>query len=711
MIRTFSRGIQNIEHLSEFLSEEISRFGLLDFSKRCSLTNAESLESDRDLAVIGWGHKPTADVARAYAHRNRVPYLALEDGFYRSLRLGVEGAQPLSLIVDPIGVYYDAEAPSALEGLLNDWSSWYTPDVAREAEVALTIIKRADLSKYNASPTFTEEACREFKKRFNVPDGTRMVLVVDQTFGDASVRLGGADESCFERMLEAARKEANAVVFVKTHPDVIADKKKGYFTQVPEDVRLVTENWAPLSFMSFFDSVYVVTSQMGFEALLIGKKVHVFGAPFYAGWGLTNDHVEGLNQIARHAFLRRKTCPPLSALFSAAVIKLSRYVNPISGKRVKLQEILDLLATQRSINERNRGYHVCIGFPRWKRPHAAAFLSGTDSVVEFVANTRKGLKRAQSIGAEVVMWSPQCTDQVVDQCRKLGLRLIRMEDGFIRSVGLGSDYNYPYSLVLDPDGIYFDPGRPSYLEVLLKTIQKHPDYDRLIDRARDLRIHITANCLSKYNVGRLNPSIPNWVKRVGEKRVILVPGQVDDDASVRRGGGSVQSNRHLLQLVRAENPDAFVVYKPHPDVESGNRIGRIPKEELAQWADAVANNVSLDSLWPYIGEVHTLTSLSGFEALFRGKKVTTYGKPFYAGWGLTTDKYAPARSLKPLVVDELVAGALLLYPFYWDWETSQFCRPEDVCFRLERGAQPDVALWIKICRIGRNFINFFRYQK
>lgn len=706
MIQTFSRGIRNIEFLSEFLSEEISKFGPLDFSKGRSWTNVEPPESNRCSAVIGWGHKPTADVARAYAHRNKVPYLALEDGFYRSLRLGAEGAQPLSLTVDPIGVYYDAEVPSALEGLLNDWSSWYTPDVAREAEVALTIIKSADLSKYNASPTFTEEACREFKKRFNVPDGTRMVLVVDQTVGDASVRLGGADESCFERMLDAARKEANAVVFVKTHPDVIADKKKGYFTQVPEDVRLVTENWAPLSFMSFFDSVYVVTSQMGFEALLIGKKVHVYGVPFYAGWGLTEDHSS--SQQARAAFRRRQARPPLKALFAALVIKLSRYVNPISGRRVTLLESLDLLAAQRLANERNRGRHVCIGFRRWKQPHVAAFLSGTDSTVEFVKDVEIGLARAQSIGAEIVMWSSKCTDELVERCRKLGLRLTRTEDGFIRSVGLGSDYNYPYSLVLDSEGIYFDPARASRLEGILQTIKEHPNHDLLVARASKLRTHITMNRLSKYNVGRLDVPIPDWAERAKGRRVILVPGQVDDDASVRRGGGDVQSNRQLLKLVRAENPDAFVVYKPHPDVESGNRIGKVPTEELVLWADAVARNVALESLWPYVSEVHTLTSLSGFEALCRGKKVTTYGKPFYAGWGLTTDKHVSVKSASPLLLDELVAAALLLYPSYWDWGTSQFCRPEDVCFRLGQGVQPEVALWIKVCRIIRNVKNLFK---
>ena len=39
------------------------------------------------------------------------------------------------------------------------------------------------------------------------------------------------------------------------------------------------------------DAVYVVTSTMGFEALLVGKPVTTFGVPWYAGWGVTDDRV------------------------------------------------------------------------------------------------------------------------------------------------------------------------------------------------------------------------------------------------------------------------------------------------------------------------------------------------------------------------------------------------------------------------------------
>ncbi len=56
-----------------------------------------------------------------------------------------------------------------------------------------------------------------------------------------------------------------------------------------------------------------------------------------------------------------------------------------------------------------------------------------------------------------------------------------------------------------------------------------------------------------------------------------------------------------------------------------------------------------------------MTSLTGFEALLRGKAVFTYGLPFYAGWGLTQDRHAHPRRHRRLSIDELVAAALIGY--------------------------------------------------
>ena len=62
------------------------------------------------------------------------------------------------------------------------------------------------------------------------------------------------------------------------------------------------------------------------------------------------------------------------------------------------------------------------------------------------------------------------------------------------------------------------------------------------------------------------------------------------------------------------------------------------------YADILAKDADIAYLLSKVAEVHTITSLTGFEALLRGVKVTAYGIPFYAGWGLTTDMASiPAR--------------------------------------------------------------------
>jgi capsular polysaccharide export protein len=252
-----------------------------------------------------------------------------------------------------------------------------------------------------------------------------------------------------------------------------------------------------------------------------------------------------------------------------------------------------------------------------------------------------------------------------------------MEDGFLRSAGLGSDLTAPGSLVLDPDGIYYDPSRPSRLEQLL---QNEAFSAEELGRARQLRELIVTSRISKYN---LPASDRLTIAARPEQRVLLVPGQVADDASVRLGTQSVSDNLSLLRAVRHAHPDAYIIYKPHPDVLSGNRRGALDDVPEPPW-DAIVGQVPLAACLAAVHEVHTMTSLVGFEALLRDLPVTTYGQPFYAGWGLTRDLAPLARRTRRLSLDELVAGALLRYPRYVSWSASCFCTAEDKVNELAR---------------------------
>jgi capsular polysaccharide export protein len=256
--------------------------------------------------------------------------------------------------------------------------------------------------------------------------------------------------------------------------------------------------------------------------------------------------------------------------------------------------------------------------------------------------------------------------------------LIRVEDGFVRSVGLGADFLPPASLVFDSGGMYYDPRSRSDLDRLLAETQ----FDAaLIERARRLIAQLVSRGVTKYNLGG---AAPVWDMPPGARR-ILVPGQVEDDLSVLYGGGEVRTNLDLLTCVRDANPDAFILYKPHPDVVAGHRKGAVPEPLARRFASGIVQNVSTAALLAGIDEVHTMTSLAGFEALLRGRQVTVYGRPFYAGWGLTTDRMAIERGRR-LTLEELVAGALILYPRYLDPVTRLPCGPEIIIERLD---QPD----------------------
>ena len=255
-----------------------------------------------------------------------------------------------------------------------------------------------------------------------------------------------------------------------------------------------------------------------------------------------------------------------------------------------------------------------------------------------------------------------------------------VEDGFLRSRGLGADLIAPLSLVLDDVGIYYDATRPSRLENLINA-----SGDLLADeraRAAALVARITDARLSKYNLSGAQ------IADLPKGRRILVPGQVADDASIKLGTTGITDNKTLLKTVRAANPAAIVIYKPHPDVEAGLRNGAVP--DALEYADVVLSNTDPIAAIDAVDAVWTMTSLIGFEALLRGKEVTCLGMPFYAGWGLTDDRCMPIpRRTARVDLTALVHAALIAYPRYFDPITGLACPPEVVVDRIENNDLPN----------------------
>ena len=330
-----------------------------------------------------------------------------------------------------------------------------------------------------------------------------------------------------------------------------------------------------------------------------------------------------------------------------------------------------------------------IGFSWRKRSLVRQFLS--PSQIKFV---RQPAQLPE--GATAAVWASGPFGQQT-QRHDLDGRFTRLflEDGFLRSVGLGADLVRPLSWVIDSRGIYYDASRPSDLEHLLQTTAFDAS---TLHRAANLRAKLVSTGLTKYNVGAAPWRRP---AAAAGKKVVLVPGQVETDAAIRLGATGVATNLALLQAAREAEPDAWLIYKPHPDVVAGLRNAGAHEDLAAQSCDEIVTGVPMGTLLESVNAVHVLTSLTGFEALLRGKEVVCHGLPFYAGWGLTQDRLPLLRRSRVLNLNELVAGVLLLYPTYVSRVSRQVCTPEQalaelLSWRASSGAA--LPFWRKMLR-------------
>ncbi|SLN43502.1 Capsule polysaccharide biosynthesis protein [Roseivivax jejudonensis] len=604
-------------------------------------------------AVAVWGASPHAWRGERVAARTGAPLLRIEDAWLRSLDPGRTGEPPLGLLIDSAGVHFNAARPSDLETLL---ASHPLDDAAlmTRARHAIARLRRAHLSKFSA--TLPDVPAPE----------PGYVLVVDQTRGDASVRASGADAARFREMLVFAQEEhPGARILIRAHPETARGFRPGHFddSDLSARVAFCDAEVSPWTLLEGAVAVYTVSSQMGFEAILAGHRPRVFGQPFYAGWGLTEDD---------RPVPRRERRLSRTQLFAGAAILYPVWYDPYRDRRGDIEDVIGALEARARAWREDRAGWVARGMRLWKRgPLQRAF--GVPRGVVFENDPDRAAGLAARDGRRVMVWAGKARDTEAEGT-------VRIEDGFLRSRGLGAKLVPPASLVADDLGIYYDPRRPSRLERLIADSADLPEDARA--RARGLIDILVSRGLSKYNLSGALPDLAT----LPEGRRILVPGQVEDDASIRLGSPEMRSNAALLARVRAENPDAAIIWKPHPDVVAGLRPGAVDAPE--RWADMTATG-DIAPLLDAVDEVWTLTSLTGFEALLRARRVTTLGAPFYAGWGLTRDVGpVPARRLggpRP-TIEGLVHAALIAYPRYVDPLTGQPCPPEIVAERLATGA-------------------------
>lgn len=352
----------------------------------------------------------------------------------------------------------------------------------------------------------------------------------------------------------------------------------------------------------------------------------------------------------------------------------SGFTDPFTGDPLDPADAIALLAQWRALIDANRSICAVFGVARWKRVTVDPLLWDGTGPVRHSRATRDAMLAGSDAA---IAWRSRTPAALLSALEASGIDPGEIEDGMIRSVGLGANCVPPLSVIVDRTGIYFDPSAPSDLDTLLADADIPPV---LQARAAALRERLIAAGISKYAVAADRSEAPS-----GERKRVLVTGQVEDDRSILTGGAGM-TNLALLRAARAAEPDAEIVYKPHPDVEAGHRKGAIPDAEALLYADRIEREASITALIDWAQALHVITSLAGFEALMRGKSVTCHGVPFYAGWGLTTDLAPiPMRRSRHRSLDELVAATLILYPRYCDPVTRLPCPPEVLVERLAAG--------------------------
>ena len=569
--------------------------------------------------------------------RNNIKYhkvVFIEDGYVHSF--GIKKKKiPLTICYDNNGIYYDCKSN-------NDLKKFFKEKLSKKNDLRANNIiklwKKYSISKYNF-PSFLE------------PPTSPYILLIDQIFGDLSLVYGDCDNNAFERMFEFARnKWPDHKIVIKIHPDVINHKKKGcihssYYSKT--NVIVLGDIGQINRLIEHSTAVCVVSSQVGFEALIYGKDVHVFGRPFYSGLGLTIDH-----KVNNQNFEIT-----LEQLVFSSLVKYQICIDPRTKNKCEIEEIMKYISHSREASKFFPKNLEAINFTPWKARQINRFFHNA------TGKKVKSFKRFTGNMQNIIVWGKNIRmEKYIPKVNNY----ISVEDGFIRSAGLGADLYPPLSLLFDKNGIHYDGSKSSDLEHLLQNFNVNRNE---IIRARRIIDLIIKLKISKYNL-RLKKEI-NLPSNILNKQIIGVLGQVENDNSIIYGVPDdtiSKTNFALVEQVRKDYPDACIIYKPHPDTESGLRIKGTKDSSIIENADFIANKISVEHLFNKVDRVAVFTSLGGFEALLRGISVSTYGLPFYAGWGLTDDKlhnhiWAKRRTRK-LTIEELTFITLAKYPFY-----------------------------------------------
>ena len=460
------------------------------------------LNSNQD-SVVGWGFKShTLKLKEQVADKHK--FIHLEDGFIGYIGHPAKNGQNVSLIADKLGMYYQSQQPSDLDVSI---SNSLTGEQIVRVRKLIEQIQQHGITKYNCYSHIGDN--KTYPKSLDKLKGQSFVLLVDQVAGDQSVIGAQATEHDFLLMIDEAKaRYPESAIVVRTHPDTQFGKKTGVLANLIAsgaitNVDVCNEICHPHSLIRHAKAIFTVSSQMGFEGLILGKKVHCFGLPFYAGWGLTIDS----KQCCRRSDITNKAPVTLEQLVYAALIDYPRYCNPVSQRRCEIEEIVELLKYQQHPRTQWNTLYL-VGFSFWKRSFMAVFCQHLAKKPIFTNKNPYKLAKTLTKNEQMLVWGNKFPTLI---------NVLRVEDGFIRSSGLGSNLCKPSSLCIDSLGMYFNAQRLSQLETSLMgsnlTQEQYLDAVELLTLLKQQKV-------SKYNLS----SVAHYQKPNTQKKVLLVVG-------------------------------------------------------------------------------------------------------------------------------------------------------------------------------------------
>ncbi len=278
-----------------------------------------------------------------------------------------------------------------------------------------------------------------------------------------------------------------------------------------------------------------------------------------------------------------------------------------------------------------------------------------------------------------IQWGIESKDVKIIQreiARKLRRPIAYIEDGFIRSYGIGLSNEPGCSIIIDDMTAYYDATKPSRLETYLASDSCLTEEDRnycrrCIDKIINYR-------LSKYND---TPIFKPEIGQQGRKKLLLVD-QRYGDMSVVYGLANDQTFKSMLSDALKNYSEWDIIIKVHPDAIKGGKSSYFNMETL-KFAKHKNNIFIIDydinpyCLFDIVDEVFVCSSQLGFEACMAGKQVHCYGMPFYAGWGITNDKIKIDRRNKKRDILEIFYFSYVKLSRYVDPTSGTPCKLEE----------------------------------